>query len=612
MTNERLHSHLTGLASADAKARGRAAVALRDAAIVEGELTDEAVAIAQLLIPIAGDGTHPSLPPVLQLLADLVACGEADRWLTLGYDVRGEFFEEAEPDHPARAIYEAAAAILAPLLGHLGSDRASVRAALGPLLAVLSRQCDRVHPALASHLPGEKDATAQGSLAIALALQSRYADDPGAGALLAPLRGAKKPAARIGGAVGEVLVAPADAPAEAVDGLMSAVASERKKVKDFPWFDGVLADLAVRVLAWLAEQRRDLDLAERLAIAAAGLPSSVFATGSVIDAAFPPEDAPLPRAPGELDEKQRRAALFLATSPDRERVASGLRRAGLSLHEAGLRRLAGELPPGPLARTVDGEPLLRTAARALRTAAGEARWHRALATLPEADRVEVARDALAVGLRVWDAPRPSDVDPERDELVVEERDEAAMRSRAVDVLSVDLATCSVTTLTGAIERLATEALVPPTLRAALVVAACEAAAREGVEVPLAVDAAFADINPGSGFGVGRLREALARIPPARREAIVLALRFWHADWQRPDVLTPGGAWAVVDLSPTPRVAEAVVREMVSWTGSGPYPEDLAVDILRGMGSAARPAIEAALAAESKQAPLLRRALAASS
>src|SRR5690606_10766428 len=137
--------------------------------------------------------------------------------------------------------------------------------------------------------------------------------------------------------------------------------------------------------------------------------------------------------------------------------------------------------------------------------------------------------------------------------------------RAIALSTLDLIPCSVASLAQALEDLAAQKLQPPGYAAPLAYATCEAAFRAGEVVPALVDARLARINPGSTSGcVADLRRALGRLPPERREAVVLKHHFWHAE--RDEGVVVGGGWLTADLCPTTAVATAVVGEIQSWSG----------------------------------------------
>lgn len=601
-------THLEGLSSGDAKTRAKSLSALRRLAVYEGEVTAVAVPLAPHLVDLARDSAAPELAEALLLLSDLLVCGKADRWVVVGYDVRTPAFESAPPDQYGRALYETIAAGAPSYLEHLGHASTSVRAHVAPLLAYLSREHAVIEPALRARMSVEKEPVVRAALAIALAHQGRYANDEGATKLLASLLDDGDLITRIGAACGLAAVLGADAPSAVAEILVEAAKKQRKKNADFPFFDGNLANLAVVVASHLAGARADLALAESLVAASKKLPTQLWAIGSLVDAAFANDARPTPRAPGELDAKQRAAVLAVVASGESERIHSGLARAGLPADAKALTCVAGGDPPTSLARVVDGEPLLRAATRALRTADAEAKWHAMLAAMTDAERIDLARDAHCHPLRIWSLPRPSGLDPQRDAFVIDDRTTRALLDRAMEVLATDLALCAPSALVVAMDALGTQDLKPPGYIAALALGACEGSARAGIEVPPAVDAWLAKINPLSSFAnLDRLRRALALLPAKRLEQVVLARHGWHKDRPDPGEAEIGGLWVIADLAPTPAVAEAIVKEIASWTGgSAPYPEDFAVNLLRSFGAAAHAPIEAALAARPKYADVLRR------
>jgi len=601
-------SHLESLSSGDAKTRAKSLAALRRLAVYEGDVTLAAVPLAPHLVGIARAAESPELAGVLRLLADLLVCGNADLWIVIGYDVRTPAFESAEPEQYGRALYEAIAEATPAYLAHLEHTSSTVRSHVAPLLAYLSREHAAIEPVIRARVSSsaENDAAARAAIAIALAHQGRYAEDDHATELLESLLDDGDALARIGAAAGLAATLGSAAPAAVVDILLEAVKQQRKKVPGFPFFAGSVANLAVVVASRLAGARRDLELAESLVAASKKLPTQLWALGSMIDATFVDDERPTPRAPGELDADQRKAVLAVAASGEAERIHSALTRVGLLADGKALACVAGGDPPTSLSRVVDGESLLRAAVVGLRTAAAEEKWHAMLAAMSDAERIDIARDAHVHPLRIWSFPRPSGLDPARDAFVVDDRAPRALFGRAVEILAVDLALCHPSSLVVAMNALGKQDLKPPGYIASLAIGACEAAARVGVEVPPETDAWLAKINPMSSFdAVGPLRRALAHVPAERREAIVLQRHYWHHTPPGDDTI--GGAWAIADLAPTPAVAEAIVKEIVSWSGSNaPYPEAFAIDLLRGMGDAARPAIAAALATSPKYADVLRR------
>lgn len=593
-------------ADADAKVRAKHLAALRRLAIVEGEITAAAVPLADELVSLAEDAAAPELARVLVLLGDLLVCGSADSWMMKGYDVRIPAFDAASPDQAGRALYERIAVATPTWIAHLGHADATVRACVAPLLAYLSRETKAILPPLHARWGDDKDGTARGALAVALAHHARYADDRDARVSLQAALADNDPVARLGVAVALVIAEGADAADSVAETLLYAVQKQRKKVDAFPWQGGSLANLAVIATAQLAAVRGDLPLAERLVTAAARLPTHFWAVSALLDAAFLRDTRPTPRAPGELNATQTRAVLQVAAFDELETIASGLARLGLPADKKALRSLAGEGEPTALARVIDGDPLLRRAARALCTAKDEATWHAVVAALPEAERIDVVRDANCHPLRMWELPPPSDVAPEQ--RLFHARDQRALMTRVFEVFAADLATCSLPALVRALAELGKQELQPPTYRAALVVAACRAAARANEVVPESVDAPFAKINPGSSFdGIEAIRDALRCLPPPRREKVVLARHYWHSS--SGDEVTAGGAWRIADLAPTSAVARAIVEEIVGWSGSNaPYPEAQAVEVLRRIGEPAIPIVRAAIAKTPKYVSVLQRAL----
>lgn len=290
-------------------------------------------------------------------------------------------------------------------------------------------------------------------------------------------------------------------------------------------------------------------------------------------------------------------------------LSETLRRCGLPTEPKALAAFVDPAAASPLYRVVNGEPLLRTLARALYTDAGVPKWHAAISSLSSTERIEVARGACCHPHRAWDLPCPSDVDA--NDVVGGGRPSTRLiLSRLVTLLTDDLSTCTFAELTAAAEALASESLKPPTYLGALVFALSLAAEREGATLPIVVDALFRRINPESSFDDREpVRRALAALPEERREAIVLSRHFWHHQDPKPDEPALGGAWVIADLSPTAAVAAHVVAEVVSWTGgSAPYPEETAIDLLRCIGAPARPAIEAAITKAPKYVAVLERAL----
>ncbi|MBL8742495.1 MAG: hypothetical protein JNK04_15405, partial [Myxococcales bacterium] len=352
---------LADLEGRDPKIRAKGVQWLRRLSIFEGDTTPVAVPLAPRLVTIVKPKA-PALAETLRLLADLLVCGSADAWLMRGYDVRIPAFEKAPPSQPGRALYEAIAVGVDRYIACLTHADVAVRANVAPLLAYLSRETASIEPALFERLPKEKDPAARGALALALAHQGQYAGDGRARDLLIEQSRSKDVLAAVGAAAGLVATLGAAAPDHVAQVLLEAVAKQRKKVDAFPFHGGIPANLAVIVAARFAGDRGDVGLAERLVNAAAKLPTAFWALGSLIDAAFAREPRPTPRAPGELDEKQIVAVRAVAASEHVERLTSGLDRAGLVADAAALACVAGDPPSTSLARVVDGEPLLRSAA----------------------------------------------------------------------------------------------------------------------------------------------------------------------------------------------------------------------------------------------------------
>jgi hypothetical protein len=604
-------AHLEGLSAKDPKARAKSLTALRRLAIFEGDITPLAVPLAPQLVAIAKDPKAPELAGVLLLLADLLVCGSADTWIKIGYEVRIPAFENAAPDQYGRALYERIAVGAETYASYVTHANAVVRAHVAPLLAYSSRETKLIEPALLAQLPKEKDAAARGALAIALAHQGRYQKDERATKALLAQSQEKDPLARLGAAVGLAVTLGAKAGDDVAETLLDAAKRQRKKVDAFPWYRGSCANLAVVVCAHLAERRRDLDLAERLVVAAAELPTHFWALGSLIDAAFAGDERSTPRAPGELDAKQKKAVLQVAATEQIERLGPGLARAGLPDDADALACVAGKPPKTALARVVDGESLLRSAVCALRTAAAQAKWHAKLASMTDDERIEIARDAHCHPLRIWSLPRPVDLDPERDEFVIDDRADRALLGRAMELIATDLMGCAPDALAAELARLGKQDLQPPGYLYALTGATCEAFARAGREVPKAVDRRFERINPGDVPGdIELLRSAIEKLPPKRREAVILEQHFWHHGIPEPGEAPLGGAWLTVDLAPTAAIAKHVVKEILSWSGeSAPYPEDHAVRVLQRIGVPARAPIKAGLTKSPAYAGVLERALA---
>lgn len=604
----KLSKHLVALSSGDAKARSKAVAALRKVAIEHGEITDDAVTVARAIAPATRDPASRALALLLPLAADLIVCGEADLWLTHGYDVRGSAFEEAPPEQQGRALYETFSAGVEDYLGHLGHADAAVRSAVAPLLAYLGRETDRIEPALRAHLPKEADASAAASLAVALGLHGRYRVESAATKALQAAFAGRDSVAVAGAALGLALRADGELSAEVVDRLLEVAAKQRKKLPGFAWRGGSLADAAVVVVAWVAKRRSDLALAERLVAASKKLPTQLWAAGALLESTFDGE-GPTPVAPSDLDDRQQRAVTLVTKTDEVAGLAETLRRFGLPTEPKALAAFVDPAAASPLYRAVNGEPLLRTLARALYTDAGVAPWHAALSVLSSSERIAVARGACCHPHRAWDLPCPSDVDTQ--DAVGEGRPSTRLiMSRLVALLTADLSTCSFSELAAAAEALAGESLKPPTYLGALVFALCQAAEREAAALPPVVDGLLRRINPESSFDDREpVRRALAALPEDRRETIVLSRHFWHHQAPEPGEPALGGAWVIADLSPTAAVAAQVVAEVVSWTGgSAPYPEETAVDLLRRIGAAARPAIEAAIIKAPKYVAVLERAL----
>ncbi|MCB9731999.1 MAG: hypothetical protein H6745_05125 [Deltaproteobacteria bacterium] len=578
---DRIATHLAALDDADPKRRGAALRALRGAAIAYGETTADAARVCERLAARLGDPGSGELAGALTLLADLVVCGEADLWLAKGYDVRGPFFDEAPPDVPGRALYLPVAAQAGALLALLDHPDAAVRAALARLLALMSRETARVLPALAARLPAEPDALVRGALAVAIGHHARYQGAP-APLLTAALTAADR-VERLGAAIGLALAGPADDPAVG-DALIAAAGGPKKPVAAFPWLRGDLPSAAVIVGSALALARADLALAERLAAAGEEAGARIYALGASLDVAFG-DGAPTPRARGELTPAQARVALAAAASDDA--WASRPRSSGPASRRSarGVERIAGLGPEGPLDAPVGGEPLVRLGVRAVAgDADARAAWHRALAGLDDAGRLALAADALSPPLWL------SGYGPAHTE--------KARAAAAVDLVATDVATCPPAAILAELAK-RRGGMFTPQLRHALVIGACEAAARLGEPPPEAVDQDLAKLNPRSVLDVTeRLRAAFATLPDARREAVVLACHFWHGDGEGgPPV--HGGAWALVDLAPpTAAVAAHVLEEVTGWSGrDAPYPLDLAATVLARCGPAAAEPLRAARAAE---------------
>ncbi|MEZ4263619.1 MAG: hypothetical protein R3B36_31290 [Polyangiaceae bacterium] len=604
----KLSKHLAALVASDAKTRSKAVAALRKVAIDQGELTDDALAVARAIAPAASDPASPALALLLPLAADLLVCGEADLWLTTGYDVRGSAFEQAPPEQRGRALYETFSAGVEDYLGHLNHAHAAVRSAVAPLLAYLGRETARIEPALRAQLPKEADASAVASLAVALGLHGRYRGEADATQALRVAFEGPDPVAVAGAALGLALRADGELPSVVLDRLLDVAAKQRKKLPGFAWHRGSLADAAVVVLAWVAKHRSDLALAERLVTASKKLPTQLWAAGALLESTFDGV-GPTPLAPSDLDDRQRRAVSLVTQTDVVEGLSETLRRLCLPTEPKALVGFVDPAAASPLYRVVDGEPLLRTLARALYTDDGVARWRAALSSLSTGERIAVARGACCHPHRAWDLPCPSDV--AAGDAVAEGRPSPRLiMSRLVALLTADLSTCSSAELTAAAEALAAESLKPPTYLGVLVFALSMAAEREGAPLPAVVDGLFRRINPESSFADREpVRRALAALPEDRREAIVLSRHFWHHQAPEPGEPALGGAWVIADLAPTSAVAEHVVAEIVSWTGgSAPYPEETAVDLLRCIGAPARPAIEAAITRRPQYVAVLERAL----
>lgn len=595
---------LAALSSRDAKARSRAVAALRKIAIEFGEITDDALSVARGIAPATRDPESPALALLLPLAADLIVCGEADLWLTHGYDVRGSEFEQAPPEQSGRALYETFSAGMEDYLGHLEHADAAVRSAVAPLLAFLGRETDRIEPALRAHLPKEADASAAASLAVALGLHGRYRGEINATKALQAAREGRDPVTVAGAALGLALRADGAPPTALVDSLLSVAAKQRKKLPGFAWHRGSLADAAVVVLAWVAKRGSDLPLAERLVAASKKLPTHLWAAGALLESTF--GEGLTPVAPSDLDDGQLRAVTLVTQTNEVAGLSQTLRRFGLPTDPKALAAFADPAAASPLYRVVNGEPLLRTLARALHSDAGVAPWHSTMSSLASSERIAVARGACCHPHRAWDLPCPSDVDASD----VVRGSPRLIMSRLVALLTADLSTCPFAELAAASEALAGESLKPPTYLGALVFALSEAAAREGVVPPPVVDGLFKRMNPESSFSDrDPVRRALAALPEDRRESIVLSRHFWHHQDPKSGEPALGGAWVIADLSPTAAVAAHVVAEVVSWTGgSAPYPEETAVDLLRHIGASARPAIEAAITSGPKYVAVLERAL----
>ncbi|WP_437779961.1 hypothetical protein [Sorangium sp. So ce1097] len=585
---------LRALRSSKAPERRGALKRLDDTINHQGTITPAAVAAAPFLVELALDPSVKDRAALLVFLANLAVGGDHIRHITSGYDVRGRGFAELPEDHPYKAIYQRVAAGIDGYLGLLSDKDASVRVAAALLLAFLSSHAERSAPVVRGRVAAETDEKALASAVLCLGYLDGYLGDEGDVDRFLDLAQKGPELVRVAACLGLASAAPSRVGAAEQKVLLDALAGAAQPLADFPWCGGELGNHIAMALTRVGAARQDVDLLVGLLEATRGKPTQPRVASTIVDAVFageggPPSDL---RLPSELSEAQRGMLKHLVERQLVQRIGPALSRHGLLSAEGDLRRFLGLTPAGPLDREVGGEPLWRLAIRVMSDRAPVEAWVNALeGSLGPAEVIEACLDAAVPPYALlvpW--PRRGD-----DTWTVT----LGRRTRLQRMLSGALiAGVPADLLAQAADRLLEAQDRRDVVCAALVVALSEALAKEGKTLDARHDPLVA-AGMAEPFAED-VRAVLARLPPDRREPLILALPFEHYMQTTPAGrrMFVRGAWLYVALCSSEAAADKLASAVQKWRVDGEVPKDRAVEAFAALGSAALPRVEALAADES--------------
>ncbi|WP_434044618.1 MULTISPECIES: hypothetical protein [Sorangium] len=584
---------LRALRSKKAPERRGALKGLDDTINHQGTITPAAVAAAPFLVELALDPSVKDRAAILVFLANLAVGGDHIRSISAGYDVRGRAFGELPEDHPYKAIYRRVAAGIDGYLALLSDSDASVRVAAALLLAFLSSHAERSAPVVRARVAAEPDEKARASAVLCLGYLDGYLGDEGDVDRFLELAHEGPDLVRVAACLALAYASPSRVGAAEQRVLLDALASAAQPLADFPWCGGELGNHIAMALTRVGAAQQDVSLLVGLLEATQGKPTQPRVATAIVDAVFavdggPPSDL---RLPSELSEAQRGTLKHLVERQLVQRIGAALSRHGLLSAEGDLRRFLGLTPAGPLDRAVGGEPLWRLAIRVMSDRAPVEAWVDALnASLGPEEVIEACQDAAVPPYALlvpW--PRRGD-DPWTVTLGRRTRLERMLAGALIARVPADL-------LEQAADRLLAAQDRRDVLCAALIAALSAALAKEGKTLDARHDPLVAAGMAEPFFE--DMRAVLARLPPDRREPLILALSFDHYMQTTPAgrAMFVRGAWLYVDLCSTEAAADKLASAVQKWRVDGEVPKDRAVEAFAALGSAALPRVEALAADE---------------
>lgn len=169
--------YLSGLITRVDKYRGGAWGALRELLVNEWQWSEAGAAAAPLLVEMVRLPDHPARPWALMLLADLLTSEHLVR-MTDGVDLAWEENRKLYVEGPAQRILDAVRGAGDDLLRGLDDPEPAVRSASAFVLAFLSELASRAYEPVARAARAERNPWLQASLFLSLAALARYRKTP--------------------------------------------------------------------------------------------------------------------------------------------------------------------------------------------------------------------------------------------------------------------------------------------------------------------------------------------------------------------------------------------------------------------------------------------------
>jgi hypothetical protein len=605
---------LRRLLSADSRERLSAFEQLEDIINHQGGITPAALVTAPFLVEIATAPTAPDRGSLVRLLADLSVGGSHERYVANG-------LLPLLRDDPALApIRTSVLGALDAWISLLGASAPELRAPAAVLLAMLPEAGSRSRDALRRVVDQDRNDKARASAVLALALLAHEVPDEGDGQRFRQLQAKAKGLTHTAAGLALAIVDPDPLPDELRVDLLGVVTKRARPVAGFPWFAGRMDELTAILLMGAAVQHHNVDLLRSLLDEMRGSPLQRMLAPALVDVAFA-DDGGHPadlRLATELSPTQRDVLEQLVKRDLHSSAEDALRVHGLVCGRPDLERFLGLKPPGPIDRVVNGQPLWRFAAAVLNHRTAEQEWMDTLrkALSPEEIVAACEHATMPVAMYSLQLPWPP---------VFQNDVEAARRPARVErLIARTLVGCVPRALlVKTAERVAADDAASECWSASVAFAIAEAVHADGDVLDARLDPLLLHAMAAPTQGRRRflkdaepyredLRHVLEYLTLERRAALVALVPFDSC--QRTGErgcfeLIDRGAWAYIDLCPTPAMVARTLEAMAAWKPDEPAPEERAVEVLGIIGPADLKHLEEAARSSSPRVQAVaRRAL----